>query len=197
MGVMWVTGMLSTMGGCQEIEYLRGDSQLADKLDRTAEEATEPLLRAELVRQRARLEALGHEHATAFPLAAARMVIGMLLVVAAGAAIVGRPGARRLAMQAVLASCGLAVLAFFLLARVRHASADAVAEDVVDEVLGVPQGMTRADAVASERSMALQRERAVLVLEVAMFGAAFIALTRRRTKAYFEALEGSLADAEP
>jgi hypothetical protein len=32
---------------------------------------------------------------------------------------------------------------------------------------------------------------------VAMFLIAFVALTRRRTKAYFEALEGALADAEP
>jgi hypothetical protein len=197
MGVMWVAGMLGTMSGCQEIEYLRGDSQLADKLDRTADEASDPMFRAELVRQRARLEALGQNHDRAFPLATARMVVGMLLVVAAGAAIVGRPGARRLAMQAVAANGLLAVIAFLLLAPVRYASADAVAADAVDEVLGVPQGVTRGDAVASERALALQRERVLTGLEVAMFLIAFVALTRRRTKAYFEALEGALADAEP
>ncbi|MEZ4442606.1 MAG: hypothetical protein R3B72_26165 [Polyangiaceae bacterium] len=195
MGVMWVMGVFGAMSGCSEVGYLRGSHEMTDELRREIDETDNPLWRMELVRQQARLEALAEHHDRAFPLSVARMILCSLLVVASGSALAGRKGARGLALQAILANASLALLTFALLTPVRRASADAVARDAaVHQPLPLPD-LGEAEAIDFYRNQQLDAERLRAGLEAFVFGLAALALTRRRTRAYFEAAEQALADA--
>lgn len=196
MCLMWLMGVVGMMSGCEEIDYLRGGREMPNKLAHDAEEAQHPLARTIVVRELAWVEALGRHHRRAFPIATMRMLVAIVLIVGAGGALVGRPSSRRLALQAIAASIALAGASFLILAPVRHAAAHAVAEEAVDNEVGVSQGARRDEVMAAQHAIAMRREQSMVLLEVALYGAAALALTRRRTRDYFAALAESVADAE-
>lgn len=193
---MWLMGVVGMMSGCEEIDYLRGGREMPNKLAHDADEAEHPLARTIVVRELAWIEALGRHHRRAFPLATMRMLVAIVLVVAAGGALVGRPSSRRLALQAIAASVAVAVASFLILAPVRHAAAQAVAEEAVDDEAGAAEGARRHEMVAAQHAIAMRREQSMALLEIALYGAAALALTRRRTRDYFTALSEPVADAE-
>ena len=195
MCVMWLMGVAGMLSGCEEVDYLRGSSDITRQLARDADEATHPLTRTVVVRQQAWVEALGHHHRTAFPISAMRMLVAVVLVVGSGGALVGQRAARKLALQAIAANAAVAVVAFVLLAPVRHETAHAVAVDAVDNAVGVPQGQTRDHVVAEQHELAMQREQSMVVFYLGLLAVAAFALTRKRTKDYFASLTESVPDA--
>ncbi len=199
MCLMWIIGVFGATSGCSEVSYLRGSHEMQDDLQRGVDEATHPLVRMELIRQQARLSALAGMYRRAFPLSAGRMLLCLVLVLAAGSAIAGRAGARSWALQAVLANAVLAAVSFVLMTPVRHSVAEVVAEDAVTHMPagGVPgAGQTREQAFDFYRRASIDSERLRAGLELCMFAIAGIALTRRRTKAWFSALEHAVPDPE-
>ena len=198
MSLMWVMGVFGATSGCSEVSYLRGSHEMQDDLQQSVEEATHPLVRMELVRQQARLVALAKMYQRAFPLSAARMLLCLLLVLAAGSAIAGRSGARNLALQAIAANAALAALAFVLMTPVRDTVADAVAADAVENGAGLIDGQSREQSQAFYRQAQIDSERLRGGLELSMFALAGVALTRRRTKKWFLALEeATTGDPDP
>lgn len=200
MCITWVIGVFGATSGCSELGYLRGSQDMPDEISRGVEEATHPLWRMELIRQRARLEALADLHERAFPLGAAQLLLSILLVIVSGSALAGRQGTRTLAIQAVMANVALSILTFALLEPVREQSAQAVAQDAVEHGPGPVSGMNEDQSVALYRQQQIKNDRFRLGLEVLVFSLAALALTRRRTKDYFEAVAASLPDpdsAEP
>lgn len=200
MCITWVIGVFGATSGCSELGYLRGSQDMPDEISRGVEEADHPIWRMELVRQRARLEALADLHERAFPLGAAQLLLSILLVIVSGSALAGRRGARSLAIQAITANVALSILTFALLEPVRERSAQAVAEDAVEHGPGLLSGMNEDQSIASYRQQQIDNERFRLGLEVLVFSLAALALTRRRTKDYFAAVAASLPDpdsAEP
>ena len=195
MGLMWVMGVFGATGGCSELSYLRGSQEMPDEITRGVDEAEHPIMRIEMVRQQARLLALAQMHARAFPLAAARMLLCLLLVLVAGAAIAGRRHARTLALQAIAGNAILVVIAYLLHGPVRDAIASAVAEDAVENVSGPLPGMNREQTVELFRSQQLESERLRVGLELSVFAMAALALARPRSKAYFAAMEAANVDA--
>ncbi len=196
MCLMWLFGVAGMMSGCQEIDYLRGSHDMTSQLARDADAAEHPVARSLVVRERAWIEALGHHHRRAFPIAALRMLVAVVLIVGSGGALVGRPRSRGLALQAIAANAAVAAVSFVLLAPVRYATAHAVATDAVENVVGVPEGITPTQRLSEQHTIAMQREHSMAMLEIALFGAAAIALTRKRTKGYFAAIEETIADAQ-
>lgn len=194
MCVMWIMGVFGATSGCTEVSYLRGSHEMTTDLERGLEEATHPWVRIELVRQQARLVALATMYQRAFPLSAARMLLCLLLVLAAGSAIAGRVGARNLALQAVVANALLMALTFAVLTPVRQTVADAVAEDTVDNGGGMVAGRTHEQSLDFYRQDQLARMRLRAGLELSMFALAAVALTRRRTKMWFSTIEDAMAD---
>ena len=200
MCITWVIGVFGATSGCSELGYLRGSQDMPDEISRGVEETDHPLWRMELIRQRARLEALADLHERAFPLGVAQLLLSILLVIVSGSALAGRQGARTLAIQAVMANVALSALTFALLEPVREQSAQAVAEDAIEHGPGVVSGMNEDQSIAFYRQQQIDSERLRLGLEILVFSLAALALTRRRTKDYFEAVAASLPDpngAEP
>ena len=109
---------------------------------------------------------------TAFPIYAAQLLLSALLVVGSGLAMSGRKTGRSLALQAIAANAALALVAFVLLRPVRAAVIEAMAL-----------------ATASDPSKGWWSFRARFVLmELGPLAAGAWALTRPRTKAFFDAV---------
>ena len=121
---------------------------------------------------------------TAFPLAVAQVLLSGLLVVASGLAMGGRRGARSLALQALGANA-LLVVASFALTPFQRA---AFVEGCLQAVESV--GVTPADRSWIFSPFALQwiaRVRLVF-FDLSVLGLGALALTRPRTKTFFEAV---------
>lgn len=137
------------------------------------------------------LRALGEAARVAFPLALGKLILSVLLVITSAMAMSGRPGTRSITIQAHLAYAALAAATYWLLRDVRYAA--------IDVMVGVHHLLPK--LFASEPKQALEawslmlQKPSLLTLariSVAVFGVGApligtLALTTRRTKAFFEA----------
>lgn len=201
--ILWIGGVMFAMRSCSEIAFLRGDEAIRQNLESQLAAVDDPMLHAELVRQRAWLEASGEHHRRAFPVAVGRLLLQMFLVLAAGAVVAGRRGARGLVMQALLANAAFVLVAYAALEPVRTDAVEAVAHDVLNP--GSPANPLRDQLAAGEtddRAGELVRaeygriEVARSGFEVSLYLLGLLALTRRRARAYFAAVDAPLPDPE-
>jgi hypothetical protein len=150
---------------------------------------TSPLVRASLVREQARLDALSEHHRRAFPLALAQLMVGVLLVLAAMSVLGRKPGWQHVSVQVVVVNAALVVASYVMLAPVRYAMADAVAD-----VLEVhPPPMANTGDRATRRAELLATDLQLLLAQLAVYGFAAIALRRPQAAAYFAAIEARAA----
>ncbi|MBI4704982.1 MAG: hypothetical protein HY744_28075 [Deltaproteobacteria bacterium] len=190
MCLTWVVGVLGASSGCANVAYLAGWYRPPpETLDPGAiDAASQPLVHSSRVVEQARLRATADAHRVAFPLGIAKLLLGTLLVLASAAALAARPSARSLALQAVAASALLAALDHGLLGSVRDEVGRAVAADMVEHGFGQLPDMSREESVAFFRGIYGAAELLRLaLLEIGVYGGALLALTRARTKAFFEA----------
>jgi hypothetical protein len=192
MSLMWLVGVFGATAGCADMSYLRGEQVVQEDPLAQLEEGSQWWLRMVVVAQKARLDALAQQYERAFPLSTAHLLLCLLLVLAAGSAIVGRTGARHLALQAIAANAALAAVAFVLMAPVRQTVAEVVGDDAMHNGMGVTTGATREQTV----TLYLDSERYGTGFKMLMFAVAGLALTRPRTKEWFDAIEAAVADGE-
>ena len=144
-----------------------------------------PLVRASLVREQARLDALAAVQQRAFPFSLAQTMLGALLVAAATGVLSKRAGAREFALQTIFANAMLAALSFGALSSVRVAMADAVAAEIVAHPLPGSEAPATDATLRTRRAELLSTDRQVLVLHLGVFGLAAFALSRPRSKILF------------
>jgi hypothetical protein len=199
MCLVWVVGVFGATGACSNLAYLRGSQRMPSALEADAEDpGTHPWIRSGVVRERARLEALAEQHRVAFPLAVAKLLLNVLLVLAAGAALTGRRNARTFALQVIAASAALAAVDWVLMSEAREAMAQAVAIDAVDSGVGKLPDMDREQSVDLVRGIHLWAERFRLALLLfGVFGASAYTLTRPRTKEFFATAAADGAPEDP
>jgi hypothetical protein len=125
---------------------------------------------------------LAHPRIT-FPLSVAEAILAGLLIIASGLAMGGRRGARGLALQALLANAALAILVFALTPFVRGAYIEGVLRAVDTLTLDPPQREALTNVGVFQWAM-----RFKLAFELGVFGLGALALTRTRTKTFFEAV---------
>jgi hypothetical protein len=118
-----------------------------------------------------------------FPLAVAEILLSGLLVIASGLAMGGRRGARGLAMQAILANAAFAALAFALTPFVRAAYVDGVLKAL--DTLSLPEPQREALVTPGFYHWGMRLRFALHLTGLAL---AALALTRDRTKTFFEAV---------
>ena len=150
----------------------------------------------------ARFTATLDAHALTFPLNVARLLLSGLLVVTSVLAMGGRPGVRALALQALLANAAFAALDYALTRSVRATWIEAVGR--MGDLL--PRSFERRDELAAQGEMLrMLTNRQFLwwserirffLLDVGIFGFAAVALTRRRTKVFFDAVAEAAESAE-
>jgi len=189
--------MLSATSGCQGVRYLRGASDVAPSAQ-PPEAAETSFARTRQVVERAYLTTLAEQHRTAFPVSVAKMLLGIFLLVASGRGLVGRPGSRMLALQAIGASAALEVVEFVLMQPVHDAVAKAMALDAMQNQADIYPWLSPEELRSMFEAVALWAERLRFAgTLVVVYGGAAFALTRAQSKAYFAAMSQALRDQEP
>ena len=188
-----LAGAFGTASGCTAVSYLRGS--VAALPEPSAE--LHPLLRVAVVRERAWLEALGRRHVLSFPLSAAQVLLGVVLLGASVAALTGRRGPRRVLVQALVACGVFAAVELALLGPVRGEVADAVGRDMAAHFAEHPDDGPSDGEIARYTQIAGGIEWGRwLFFEIVVLGGAALALTRARSRAFFDARERARGTAE-
>lgn len=181
----WIIGVRGLVGGCGAMMYLRGGT--VPDVAAVAEQARgqgDPFEFTFLVLEAAQARALSDFHGITFPLSVARMLLGGLLLAASGLALGGRPGARVFAMQVLLACVVFAGLDYWLTGGMRTAWIDMV----VRAGALLPEDVPERQSLTSPELWWMAERVRVGVFELGALSAAAVALTRDRSKAYFEAV---------
>ncbi|TKD13290.1 hypothetical protein [Polyangium fumosum] len=197
----WLIGVQGLSEAFATLVYLR-EGNLPDVASLTSnlKDAAEPIESLMALQEAARLRTLGEMSHLAFPLSVGRFLLSVLLVIASGMAMSGRPGARMLAIQALLANAALATVTFWLLRDARYAWVDSVMR--VGDVLpalpsSAPADQREAWPLLLDRRLWLWLPRARLILfDVGALVLATITLTSPRTKAFFEAVAAAQEQTE-
>ncbi|MGK4009086.1 hypothetical protein WMF31_41170 [Sorangium sp. So ce1036] len=181
----WIIGVRGFMAGCGTAMYLR--SGMAPDVTAVAEQARDqgdPFQFTFAVLEAAQAHAMSAHQDVAFPLSIAKVLLGGLLVVASGLALGGRPGTRGFVLQVLAANLAFAAVEYALTRDVRGAWIDMVAQAGALLPPGVPEreGLTNPGLWWTA-----ERVRFVL-FELCILGFAALALTRERTKLYFQAV---------
>ncbi|HZF52421.1 MAG TPA: hypothetical protein VE093_27390 [Polyangiaceae bacterium] len=194
MVLTWLVGVSGLMSGCSTVTVLQQDS-VADITTELGKQSTgDPVQAMWVAIYSAQFKATIEAHAVTFPLNVAKLLLSGLLVVASVLAMGGRPGARPLALQALAANALLAAIDYALTRSVRASWIEAVGR--VGDML--PRSFEhQRDLEAQGAALQLITSRhfwwwferiRFLMIDLGIFGFGAIALTRQRTRVYFEAV---------
>ncbi|HEY4122938.1 MAG TPA: hypothetical protein VGM56_33970 [Byssovorax sp.] len=136
------------------------------------------------------LQAIADARDTTFPLAVAEALLSGLLVVASGFAMSGRKGARSLAVQAIAVNALYLVAEYALTPGIRAAWVETFARTA--EALPKPNDY----AIFASREFLWGLDRARLGIHLGALGLGALALTRSRTKAFFDVVARAAERAE-
>lgn len=193
MGLVWVIGLYGLMSACETVDYLREGSMpdVAAVAREAKQEQTDPAEVIFRVYEAARFRAISEHQNVAFPLQVAQLLLSGLLVVASGLAMRGRKGARGFALQMLAANALLTLVDYMLTRGIRSAWIDALAQ--TGEVFpALP-----ADAGApSDKVLLWWLARTRFVFKLGALVLAAVALTRTKTKAFFDAVARATEQAE-
>ena len=168
-------GLSGFLGGATDVAWFRGDvSDEARVPPGTSEEDAQRL--AALSARRREIRDAGRRRL--LPLAVANLLVSALLFVAANRALVGRPGARTLALQAIAANALVAVLTHALTSDVRGQLIDALLTFQAPGALKVPSD------VVDPRAFLWVVYRIQLGLGLGLYGLAWAALSTQSARAY-------------
>jgi hypothetical protein len=197
---VWLIGVQGLTDAITTLLYLHdGNVPDIDAMTRALTESDQPFKALGFLEDSARLRALGEAMHLAFPLYAAKLVLSVLLVLSSGMAMSGRPGARGLALQALLANAALAVTSFMLLRGARFAWIDSISRiaDILPQLPGVtPPEQGLWTWVLDRRTLLMLSRIRLIAIDVGVLGLAAFILTRARTKAFFEAARRAAEQAE-
>jgi len=196
MMLTWFVGVQGMNEGFTVASFLRSGTIPAGPVTAPAEWTMADLRQALAIDQLQAL--LAHAHVT-FPLMVAETILAGLLVVASGLAMSGRRGARSLALQAISANVLFVLVHFALTAPVRAAWVDAA----IRTLDTATHAFDTAGLPPEERAVFLNPRvfHWILRLKLVIFdlfplALAALALTRARTKVYFEAVARATKSAD-
>jgi hypothetical protein len=205
MVLTWLVGVSGLMSGCSTVMVLQQDS-VADITNELGKQGAgnDPVQAMWVAIYSAQFKATVEAHAVTFPLSVAKLLLSALLVVTSVLAMGGRPGVRTLALQALAANAALAALDFALTRSVRASWIEAVGR--VGDML--PRTIEQRDELQAQgAALRLITSRQFwwwferirfAIIDLGIFGFAAIALTRQRTKVFFEAVaEAAESTEEP
>ncbi|MFO0760162.1 MAG: hypothetical protein U0359_27020 [Byssovorax sp.] len=192
MVLTWVYGMNGLMAGCANMAFLR---------EATVPDVTEAMNRAkgaidpsELVSlsQAVWLQGMHDLSRITFPLAIAQILLSGLLVMASGLAMSGRKGARALVLQALGANAVLSIALYVGTESVRAACI----ETLVRAAQTLPPELPAREAFSRPDLLWLVFRIKLIALDLGTLALGALALTRGRSKTYFEAMAKATESAE-
>jgi len=194
--VAWIFGATAFVEGCTTVLVYRGEGP-------TPHETTEMIQSDE---QRAQASQAAEQYYGTmnnarhryFPLSVAGMLLGAVMVGFAARAMSGREGARTPLIQVVAAQAGLVLLAHFLAADVRFARQgleNAMTAARMRESTQDPQALEAVEEFITMIPKVLHvRDTAWLIVRSMLSGFIVIALTRNRSREFFEAANGRFSE---
>jgi hypothetical protein len=185
----WFFGSQAAMVGWQQLSLFKTGIEQVEPVESEAN-ADEDRLQA----QQDRLDdAFYAARPRLLPLAAASLLIGVALWIFAVGAMAGRPGARVLLCQLVTAHAALGVLMYLLTPDVRRVQVDLAREttDLAQKtaVEGGAPDWAQKMLTATGRSVPVL-PGVLLGGDVLLHAAVIVALTRRRTRAFYDLARG-------
>lgn len=191
MVLTWCVGVRGLMAGCSSVAYLRGstvpDIATAQRNAEVAGDVQEFVALFNAVT----LDAMHRMERVMLPLSLAQALLAVMLVIASGLTMGSRPGGRRLAIQALAANAILTVVTYVLTRDVRATAIDAVINAFQTLSPDLPQR-----AVLPSRQMLWWGGRIIAAGEIGTLALAAFALTRARTRTYFDAVARAASSAE-
>lgn len=127
-----------------------------------------------------------------FPLSIAQVLLSGLLVIASGLAMTGRRGSRTLALQALFANAALAGISYALTRGVRAQCIEAV----IRAADALPHDLPQRAELANREAMWWIARIKLGVVDIGTLALGALALTRLRTKTFFEAAARAAESAE-
>jgi hypothetical protein len=176
----WVLGVGGLVNGYSTLQYYRETTHSTPQLEAVkAPESMRKYLEAQRqlfeAQEKARTAVLDQYHDRMVPLAAANLVLSGLLIVACARALSGRARAHHLALQAVFANMGYAVVEFVANGPLRQAMAEATRQNALPNL--------DADQLAMATTWVYRFGLALQLLALALVA---LALTRPRVLAVYQ-----------
>lgn len=192
MVLTWCYGMNGLMTGCANVSFLREGTvpDVAEALQR-AQGATDP---SELVNlgRAVWLQSMHELGRVTFPINIAQVLLSAMLVFASGLAMSSRKGARSLVLQALVANAVLSAVAYGLTEGVRAACIDTM----VRAAQTLPLDLPNRAAFSRPDWLWLGFRIKLVAFELGTLALGAFALTRGRTRVYFEAMAKAAEGAE-
>lgn len=189
-----LAGVTAAADGCAIVGYYRGalpmEAPLADGIStadaQLIQEATEHLK-----------STLDQDRHVVFPMAIGGLVLGMAMFAFAAAAMAGRDGARRAVTQLVAVRAVVLTVEFMTTRHVREADEELRRARTVADVRSAHS--QQADYVIAQQDAWQKRWGRTLAvgavtIKILAFGLVVLALTRQRTRAFYEAAGEAFAD---
>lgn len=168
-------GLSGFLGGATDVAWFRGDvtDEARVPAGATAEDAKNL---ADLSARRREIRDAGRPRL--LPLAVANLLVSALLFIAANRALVGRPGARTLAVQAIVANAALAIAT--------HALTTDVRGHLIDALLAYqpPGALKMPNDVIDPHAFLWVVYRVQLGLGLLLYAFALVALSTARAREY-------------
>jgi hypothetical protein len=190
-----LTGVTAAAEGCGMVGYYRGTLPLVDQPigDGVTDEDRALIQSAALQVEAAREQ----DRRILFPLAAGGLVLGMAMFAFATAAMAGRDGARRAVTQLVAVRAVMLAVEFMTTKREREAEQELRRAHLVADIRATH--ISQAEQMIAQNDASLKRfgpsvAVGYVVVKILAFGLVVLALTRQRTRAFYEAAGEALAD---
>jgi hypothetical protein len=189
-----LAGVTAAADGCTIVGYYRGalpmEAPLADGISTVDAE----LIQEATDRLKSTLE---QERRVVFPMAASGLVLGMAMFAFAAAAMAGRDGARRAVTQLVAVRAVVLGVEFMTTRHVREADEELRRARTAADIRSAHA--QQADyMIAQQEAWPKRFGRGVAVgvvtIKILAFGLVVLALTRQRTRAFYEAAGEAFAD---
>lgn len=191
MVLTWCVGVRGLMAGCSSVAYLRGSTVPDIATARRNAEVAGDVPEFVALFNAVTLDAMHRIERVMLPLSLAQALLAVVLVIASGLTMGSRPGGRRLAIQALAANAILTVVSYVLTRDVRATAIDAVIDAFQTLSPDLPQR-----AMLPSRQMLWWFGRIIAAGEIGTLALAAFALTRARTRTYFDAVARAASSAE-
>ena len=178
----WVFGASGMTDGCSTIAFYKSDTiDTASAADAISDDADRAAVKAITEHYFAAVDAA---KTRVYPLGVAALLLGATMWGFAAGAMAGRPGARKALLQVLCVQTALVAVGYFLTPDVRAAALDAEAK--LRALGGPPKDAGLLHVLGMARS-ALRNPAVILGLRITSNMLIVVALTRARTRMFFEA----------
>lgn len=178
--------------GCSRLAFYRGERDQAQALNASIKSDADRTRAEELYRRFT--EIADGAHARAIPMAAATFVLGAALLALAARGLAGKTNTRSPLVQVIVAQAAVVILSYFVTRDVRNAELDwEIERTLIHQQETLPPDQYE-QVVPMMRSMRAVGVPGWLIVRTLASALIVLALTRQRSRAFFEAASSAVSE---